>query len=429
MNKARQQNRYDHRLQELVRSSGDIHLATRIGVPRSTASGWLRKEISTVVSMNVSSTSKKDLEAEVLKLRKRIELLTVLLRAVVAFVKAAGLSLTHTRIPDAASKRKIMRAVERATNSRQRRRVLQLIGLSSARYHSWRRSELGCELDDQSSCPSSIPSRLTTTEIAAMREMATSAEYRHVPTGTLAILAQRLGLVFASPTTWYKLVRERNWRRPRLRVHPAKPKIGIRSKKPDEMWHIDMTLIRLLDGTKAYLHAVIDNYSRRILGWRISDSFDPGNTIEVLHDAVGDCVKKEDCPTVMTDAGVENVNKNVDALIDSGFIKRVIAQTELNFSNSMIEAWWRVLKHQWLFLNSLDSVAKVERLVEFYVKEHNAHLPHTAFSGQTPDEMYFGRGEDIPEQLKKKRKEAQLKRLERNRALSCGICEEGFEAA
>ena len=182
-----------------------------------------------------------------------------------------------------------------------------------------------------------------------------------------------------------------------------------------------MTLIRLLDGTKAYLHAVIDNYSRRILGWRIADNFDPGNTIAVLRDAVHGREKQEDCPTVMTDAGVENVNRSVDALIDSGLIKRVIAPTELNFSNSMIEAWWRVLKHQWLFLNSLDSVAKVERLVKFYVEEHNVNLPHTAFSGQTPDEMYFGRGEDIPEELKKKRKEARLKRLERNRALSCGI--------
>lgn len=81
----------------------------------------------------------------------------------------------------------------------------------------------------------------------------------------------------------------------------------------------------------------------------------------------------------MTDAGVENVNKNVDALIDSGLLKRVVAQTELNFANSMIDSWWRVLEHQWLYLHSLDSVAKGERLVRFYVEEHNVHLPHRLF--------------------------------------------------
>ncbi len=220
-----------------------------------------------------------------------------------------------------------------------------------------------------------------------------------------------------------------NWRRPRIRVHHSKPKVGIRANKPDEMWHIDMTLIRLLDGTKACLHAVIDNYSRRILGWRIHDFFDPGNTIAVLRDAVHGREKQDDCPTVMTDSGVGNVNRSVDALIDSGFIKRVIAQTELNFSNSIIEAWWRALKHQWLFLNSLDSVAKVERLVKFCVEEHNVHLPHTAFSDRSPDQMYFGRGNEIPEELKKRRQQAQRERLERNRTLHCRIYEEGIEAA
>jgi hypothetical protein len=50
---------------------------------------------------------------------------------------------------------------------------------------------------------------------------------RHVATGTLAVLAQRVGKVWASPSTWYHLVRQYGWRRPRLRVHPAKPKVGL----------------------------------------------------------------------------------------------------------------------------------------------------------------------------------------------------------
>jgi putative transposase len=51
--------------------------------------------------------------------------------------------------------------------------------------------------------------------------MVTALKYRHVPTGTLAVLAQRLGKVWASPSTWCRLVRKFGWRHPRLRVHPA----------------------------------------------------------------------------------------------------------------------------------------------------------------------------------------------------------------
>ena len=60
-----------------------------------------------------------------------------------------------------------------------------------------------------------------------------SPEYRHVPTGTLAILAQRLGRVWASPSTWYRLVRKCGWRRPRLRVLPHS---AFRGQTPDEMY-------------------------------------------------------------------------------------------------------------------------------------------------------------------------------------------------
>jgi hypothetical protein len=85
---------------------------------------------------------------------------------------------------------------------------------------------------------------------------------------------------------------------------------------------------------------------------------------------------------VLADAGIENVNAQVDELITTGVLRRVLAFTELKFSNSMIEAWWRSLKHQWLFLHSLDSVTTVRRLIEFYVQEHNRVLPHSAFAGR-----------------------------------------------
>ena len=148
--------------------------------------------------------------------------------------------------------------------------------------------------------------------------MVTSPDYRHVPTGTLAVLAQRLGKVWASPSTWYRLVRKYGWRRPRLRVHPAKPKMGLRTTRADEMWHIDTTVIRLLDGTRAYLHAVIDNFSRRILAWRVADTFAPVNSVAVLLDASRGATPSETTPVVLADAGVENVNAQVDDLIDHG---------------------------------------------------------------------------------------------------------------
>jgi hypothetical protein len=81
------------------------------------------------------------------------------------------------------------------------------------------------------------------------------------------------------------------------------------------------------------------------------------------------------------------------------------------------------LKHRWLFLNTLDSVNAVEKLVAFYVTEHNSQLPHSAFRGQTPDEMYFGTGDDVPEELEAARAAARPARMEENRVVACAACE------
>jgi hypothetical protein len=124
---------------------------------------------------------------------------------------------------------------------------------------------------------------------------------------------------------------------------------------------------------------------------------------------------------VLADAGVENVNAQIEALISTGMLRRVLAFTELKFSNTMIEAWWRSLKHQWLFLHSLDSVTTVRRLVEFYVQEHNRVPRHSAFRGQTPDEMYFGTGDAVPADLTAHGAAARRARAEANQSAACPL--------
>ena len=129
--------------------------------------------------------------------------------------------------------------------------ALRIARLSPSRYHGWRRGETRCELDDRSSCPRSTPTRLTAAEARAVKEMVESNDHRHLSLRALALYAQRIGRVVASPSTWSRLVRKGGWRRPRRRVYPAKPKVGIRADAPNELWHIDVTIIRLLDGTRA----------------------------------------------------------------------------------------------------------------------------------------------------------------------------------
>ena len=416
----RTQRRYGHRLRELVQTTGDVELAIRHGVPPSTARGWRSKTTTEVLSLDVLELDTIRLQHEVILLRRRIAKLVSLLRLVVIVLKVSGVSFARVRLSEGTAKLQWLRAIERSRSHLPLRAVLRVIGLSHARYHDWIRADR-CGLDDRPSCPRSSPQQLTLNEVSIIRDMVTSDEYRHVPTGVLARLAQRLGKVFASPTTWYRLVRDHKWRRPRQRVHPAKPKVGLRASRANEIWHVDTTLLRLIDGSRVFLHAVIDNFSRRILAWNVAGYFHPGVTAQLLIDASKSVTSGK--PMLVVDGGVENFNLAVDKVVESGLLKRVLAQTEITFSNSLIESWWRVLKHQWLYLNTLDTVNTVRKLVAFYIDQHNTHLPHSAFRGQTPDEMYFGTGSKIPKQLEASRIAARQSRMDANRAQTCQVCE------
>ena len=49
-------------------------------------------------------------------------------------------------------------------------------------------------------------------------------------------------------------------------------------------------------------------------------------------------------------------------------------------------------------------------------------MPHAAFQGQTPDEMYFGTAPDPPADRADARKKARERRLATNRGASCARC-------
>ena len=233
----RRQKRYDHRLRELVRRTGEIHLATARGVPRSTARGWLGASSSAVVSLNAADRTEAELRQEILTLQRRVGKLAALLRLALVLRPRGGRTLAGERLLDGPDKARLLRAVEGARTSIPLRGILRFLHLSPSRFYAWRRQR-ACALSDQRSCPRTSPHRLTHGEVHAIEDMVTSPAYRHVPTRTLAILAQRLGIVCASPSTWCRLVRTYGWRRPRLRVHQAKPKVGVRGRRPRRERHL-----------------------------------------------------------------------------------------------------------------------------------------------------------------------------------------------
>ena len=150
MTTARPQQRYDHRLRELVQRTGDLTIATDLGIPRSTARGWLRTAPTVVVSLEVADLTELELRQEVLKLRRRVQKLAALLRLTLVLLRVSGFTLAGERLPDGPDKLRILRAIDGARACSPLRALLRLLRLSPSRFHAWRRRHTVCALDDQS---------------------------------------------------------------------------------------------------------------------------------------------------------------------------------------------------------------------------------------------------------------------------------------
>jgi putative transposase len=297
-----------------------------------------------VVSADVLAMDGAELQAEVLALRRRIRFLLTMVRLAFLLVRLSGFRLDSQRVPQGETKRSILAAIAAAQKAVPLAVALRVLRLPPARFHAWRSLAQDCTLDDRLSCPHKNPSQLTAHEITTIGGMVQYASLRHMSLRALALHAQRIGRVFAAVSTWARLVRERGWLRPRRRVYPAKPQEGIRASRPNEYWHIDVTVIKLLNGTRTYLHAAIDNFSRRILAWKLMLHLEPNTTCQLLAEAGKHLPAASDATSVVADSGVENVNEEVNALFGSGPLRRVLAQVEVSFSNSLIEAWSLLLE-------------------------------------------------------------------------------------
>jgi len=416
-------NTYDHRLRNLVAAAGTAAI-NDVSLPRSTVATWKRKGHLAVVSSGTFDQSDVDLRARLVRLERRLVVIKALLRLLVVLVKVRGARLTGDRLPEGKDKARILSAIDRAMRIAPQWLVLAAIGMNASRIRRWKARSALCVLDDQVSCPKQQPSRLTFAEEQKMRGLVVSHELRHFSVRALAMHARRIGALFASDSTWWRTIHDKGWMRPKQRIHPESPKVGIRASRVGEILHVDVTVIKLLDGTKVFLQAVMDNFSRKILSWRVSPALEPWRTGELITQAASELQMVGAHGTnLLADSGVENLNTDVDEALKSTGIVRILAQIEVSYSNSMVEALWRQLKHAWLFLNRLDSLATVERLVAFYVEQHNTAIPHWTLKGRTPDEVFKGEAVDLPERLRDAHRDAIQARVATNRRLSCDSCQ------
>jgi hypothetical protein len=298
---------YDHRLKILAFESKDVSLFTKLGIPKSTVKSWLKNGINPeLVTLEIFDDEKKELCLKIIELENKIVDMNIENDLMIRSKEILNIDFDWKRFPKKEMKEQIIKLYDSVTNKFSPAKISKVIGLSLARLKSWKNSSIKCELSDHSSCPKTFPTKATKKELADIETMIKHKKYSHFTISSLANYAIKHGLVYLSPTTWSRYAKKFQWTLPRIRKYKDKNKVGIRATKVNQIWHIDITVIKLIDNSKVYLQAIIDNYSRYIIAYSIFTKIDGENTKKLIEKAIDKT--KAILPQLYCDSGIENLN-------------------------------------------------------------------------------------------------------------------------
>ncbi len=134
-----------------------------------------------------------------------------------------------------------------------------------------------------------------------------------------------------------------------------------------------------------YLYAVIDVYSRFVVGWKLSNTLSANNCT----DLVKECVERYGCPEIInSDQGVQYTSKKWVELLEEKGIKISMDGKGRCKDNIWIERFWRSIKQEYIYLNPADTVAELRQGIGKWIQFYNYERPHQSITKLLPAMQY-----------------------------------------
>ena len=168
--------------------------------------------------------------------------------------------------------------------------------------------------------------------------------------------------------------------------HPVYPYLlrGVPINRPNQVWSTDITYIRLRHGF-AYLVAIIDWYSRRVLSWRISNTMEAVFCVECLEEAL----RTHDQPEIFnSDQGSQFTSEAFTGVLKREGIDISMDGRGRAFDNIFVERLWRSVKHEDIYLKGYESMGELTLGLTEYFVFYNGVRPHQSLANKTPDKVY-----------------------------------------
>jgi putative transposase len=159
---------------------------------------------------------------------------------------------------------------------------------------------------------------------------------------------------------------------------------GLEIDRPNHVWATDITFIPVERGY-AYLVAIMDWHSRRVLSWRLSNTIDASFCVEALQEAIS----RYGLPEIFnSDQGSQFTSADfTEVLLEAG-VKISMDGKGRCIDNVFVERLWRSLKYEDIYLKAYANLAEARAGIARYFTFYNERRRHQALGNQTPAAFY-----------------------------------------
>ena len=166
-------------------------------------------------------------------------------------------------------------------------------------------------------------------------------------------------------------------------VHPYLLR-DLEITKVNQVWEIDITYIPMAKGFM-YLTAIIDVYSRFVVGWGLSNTLDADASIKVLKEAIAAHGKPE---IVNSDQGCQFTCRKWVSVLKDRKIQISMDGKGRALDNIYIERLWRTVKRDYVYLNPADDGWELYNALRDFFDEYNYRKHHQGIDRKIPFDIF-----------------------------------------
>jgi len=160
----------------------------------------------------------------------------------------------------------------------------------------------------------------------------------------------------------------------------------FKAVKPHQVWVCDITYVRVNSGF-AYLYLITDAYSRKIVGWQLSDNLGLSGAIKSLQQAIKQC---PDCKGLIhhSDRGFQYCSNDYVRRLKERSIEISMAEAGNCYENALAERVNGILKQEYGLDETFVDIEEAMQVTREGIKSYNEERPHWSLKLQIPSVVH-----------------------------------------